>query len=117
MKLCLAQKVAFCNLLRHNRDMSTSETLPPISVKLSGELVRLAKTYASVQDRSVPKQIEYWAKIGRIAMDNPDLPLSFIEGALEGMAQLDHGDTDSFEFQHIKPKHAYRTVTQVQENL
>jgi ParD-like antitoxin of type II bacterial toxin-antitoxin system len=97
--------------------MDTIETLPPVSVKLPGELVRLARQYAALEERSVPKQIEYWAKIGRIAKENPDLPLSFIEGALEGMQQLDNKDVESFEFQHIKPKHAYRTLGQVQENL
>lgn len=111
------KKVAFCHLLRHNGDMNTTETLPPVSVKLSGDLVRLAKDYAALEERSVPKQIEYWAKIGRIAKDNPDLPLSFIEGALEGMQQLDQGEVEPFEFQHIKPRHAYHTLTEVQEGL
>jgi len=27
-------------------------------------------------------QVEYWAKIGRIAEDNPDLPFSFIREIL-----------------------------------
>ena len=97
--------------------MDTLEPLPPVSVKLSGELVRLAKDYAALEERSVPKQIEYWAKIGRIAKDNPDLPLSFIEGVLEGMQQIDRGEIETFEFQHIKPKHAYRTLAKVQENV
>ena len=48
------------------------------SVKLSGELIALAKATAKAEERSVPKQIEYWAKIGRQALDNPDLPISFI---------------------------------------
>ncbi|MES2307696.1 MAG: hypothetical protein V4507_02450 [Verrucomicrobiota bacterium] len=41
------------------------------TVKLSDELVSSAKRSGSVAKRSVPAQIEYWAKLGRIA--EPDL--------------------------------------------
>lgn len=44
-----------------------------ITVNLDADLVKLAKTYSAVNHRSIPKQIEYWAKIGRIAEENPDL--------------------------------------------
>ena len=30
----------------------------------------------------VPKQIEHWVKIGRIAEENPDLPYNFIKDIL-----------------------------------
>lgn len=52
------------------------------TVKLSDELVREAKRYAAVYSRSVPKQIEYWSRIGKIAEDNPDLPYDFIKDIL-----------------------------------
>lgn len=44
-----------------------------VNVKLSEYLVDSAKLYASIEHRSVPKQIEYWSRIGKIAADNPDL--------------------------------------------
>ena len=53
-----------------------------VNVKLSKDLVTQAKRYAQIQHRSVPKQIEYWSKIGRIAEENPDLPFSMIRDIL-----------------------------------
>ncbi len=60
-----------------------------ISVKLSDELIEKAKRYAAVQSRSIPKQIEHWARIGRIAEENPDLPYEFIEELLLAMEEED----------------------------
>jgi hypothetical protein len=37
-----------------------------------------AGKYASVYTRSVSMQIEHWARIGKIAEENPDLPYAFI---------------------------------------
>jgi len=53
-----------------------------INVKLSKNLVEQAKVFASVEHRSVPKQIEYWSQIGKIAQENPDLPFSLIRQIL-----------------------------------
>ncbi|EXJ16289.1 TA system antitoxin ParD family protein [Imhoffiella purpurea] len=53
-----------------------------VNVKLPEELVNQAKHYARVEHRSVPKQIEYWSQIGKIAAENPDLPFSVIREIL-----------------------------------
>ena len=53
-----------------------------INVKLPEMLVDQARRYGQVQHRSVPKQIEYWSKIGKIAEENPDLPFSMIREIL-----------------------------------
>ncbi|AKH37566.1 MULTISPECIES: TA system antitoxin ParD family protein [Nitrosomonas] len=53
-----------------------------VNVKLSENLVAQAKRYAQIQHRSVPKQIEYWSQIGKIAEENPDLPFSMIRDIL-----------------------------------
>ena len=53
-----------------------------VNVKLSEYLVDSAKLYASIEHRSVPKQIEYWSRIGKIAADNPDLSFSLIRDIL-----------------------------------
>tara|TARA_Y100000031_G_scaffold145703_1_gene178596 strand:+ start:1641 stop:1853 length:213 start_codon:yes stop_codon:yes gene_type:complete len=55
------------------------------TINLSDELINEAKKYANVYSRSTPKQIEYWAKIGKIAEENPDLPYEFIKGVLLSM--------------------------------
>ena len=44
-----------------------------VNVKLSENLVEQARRHAQRQHRSVPKQIEYWSRIGKIAEENPDL--------------------------------------------
>ena len=53
-----------------------------VNVKLSENLVEQAKRYATIQHRSLPKQIEYWSKIGKIAEENPDLPFAVIREIL-----------------------------------
>ena len=53
-----------------------------VNVKLSEMLVDQARRYASIDHRSVPKQIEYWSRIGKIAEENPDLPFSMIREIL-----------------------------------
>jgi hypothetical protein len=53
-----------------------------INVKLSEHLVAKARYCAQMQNRSLSEQIEYWALIGRIAEENPDLPFSMIRDIL-----------------------------------
>jgi len=57
------------------------------AVRLSEAMVTQAKTYSKAMNRSVAKQIEYWAKIGKIAEENPDLPYSFIKEVLLGQQE------------------------------
>ena len=68
------------------------------AVKISEELLNEARLYAKVQHRSVAKQIEYWAKIGKIAEDNPDLPLSFILDIFRGREEIKQGLTTPYVF-------------------
>ena len=53
-----------------------------VNVKLSEGLIEQARNYGRVQHRSVPKQIEYWFQIGKIAEENPDLPFAMIRDIL-----------------------------------
>lgn len=53
-----------------------------VNVKLSEGLVDQARRHAQIQHRSVPKQIEYWSKIGKIAEENPDMPFAMIRDIL-----------------------------------
>ncbi len=53
-----------------------------INVKLPEALVESARRYGTVEHRSVPKQIEYWSQIGKIAAENPDLSFSVIRDIL-----------------------------------
>ncbi|MHA1540792.1 MAG: TA system antitoxin ParD family protein [Alphaproteobacteria bacterium] len=68
------------------------------AVKLSEMLLTNAGKYANIFSRSIPKQIEHWAKIGKIAEDNPNLSYEFIKEALIAKEEIHKGDVFSFEF-------------------
>jgi hypothetical protein len=61
------------------------------SIRLDADFVDDVKVHADAQSRSVPKQIEYWAKIGRIAEDNPDMPFALINEVLLAKSEIDNG--------------------------
>lgn len=50
-----------------------------ISIRINEEIYNDAKKTARVEHRSISNQIEYWAMIGKCALDNPDLPIEFIK--------------------------------------
>ncbi len=52
------------------------------SVKLDDDLYQIAKSYAKAEHRTISSQVAYWAEIGKIALDNPDLPAGFIKDIL-----------------------------------
>ena len=68
------------------------------ALKLSDDIVNDAKRYGEVYSRSATKQIEYWAGIGKIAEENPDLPYAFIKDILLAQAELRDGETVPYEF-------------------
>jgi len=61
------------------------------SVRLDDEFVQDAQVHAKAEMRSTPKQIEHWARIGKIAEDNPDLSYQFIKEALLAMTEIESG--------------------------
>jgi len=70
----------------------------PQAIKLSDQLIEDAKINGKAQQRSAPKQIEYWARMGKIADENPDLPLSFIKGTLTGIEEIKAGEVSEYQF-------------------
>lgn len=56
-----------------------------------------AKKTAPAEHRSIPNQIEYWAMIGKCALENPDLPTDFIKELLISKLQ-DKSLADPFAF-------------------
>ena len=70
----------------------------PMSVKLSDDLVKQARQYGDVYQRSIAKQIEYWSRIGKISEENPDLPYSFIKDILLAKQEAESGDVTPYEF-------------------
>jgi hypothetical protein len=61
------------------------------SVRLNDGFVTQAKVHAEAENRSLPKQIEYWAKIGQIMIDNPDLPYEFVHESLLATEEVKQG--------------------------
>ena len=62
----------------------------PVSVRFGkGEepMVRVLRARAKAGKRSLSEQIKYYAHLGMVAKDNPDLPMAFIEGVLEGLEE------------------------------
>jgi hypothetical protein len=57
-----------------------------------------AKHHASLNSRSVPKQIEYWSRIGKIAEANPDLPYDFIKSILISKQEAEDGELAEYSF-------------------
>ena len=56
------------------------------AVKLSESIVSDAKIVSKALNRSIAGQIEYWAKIGKIAEENPDLTYKSIKDILMDQA-------------------------------
>jgi hypothetical protein len=70
-------------------DMST------LSVRIDENLVNAARIAAKAEFRTVQGQVEYWAKVGRAALDNPDLPVSFVAESLMSLGEP-HEDSQPF---------------------
>ena len=62
--------------------MSTST-----SIRIDQTLYDQARCEAVSEHRTIAGQIEYWAKVGRAALDNPDLPVSFVAESLASLAE------------------------------
>ena len=62
-------------------------TIETISVRIARDLYDQARSDAVGEHRTIPGQIEYWARVGRAALDNPDLPVGFIVEALASLSE------------------------------
>lgn len=69
-----------------------------ISVAISDPLAQAAIVQAKLYNRSIDNQIDYWAKIGKIAEENPDLSFEFIKAVLEARQEALTGQTEPYLF-------------------
>ncbi len=58
-----------------------------IPVRIDEHLYNLARDEARIEHRTIAGQIEFWAKVGRAALDNPDLPVSFVAKSLAALSE------------------------------
>ncbi|GAO36666.1 hypothetical protein SCT_2076 [Sulfuricella sp. T08] len=49
-----------------------------LPVRIDEALYEHARDVAKAEHRTIAGQIEFWATVGRTALDNPDLPTDFI---------------------------------------
>jgi len=68
------------------------------SIRLNLDLVEKATIMANALNRTPPKQIEHWAKIGEIMEDNPDLPYEFVKKAIIAKAEKEAGKLEDYNF-------------------
>ena len=68
------------------------------AVRISEKLVYEAKKYGRIDHRSLAGQIEHWARMGKCAEENPDLPYSLIKEILIGLDEMDQGEKTEYKF-------------------
>ena len=86
----------YCVILRHTKNVGGY--IMTTAVRVSGELVKDAKIYSKIDNRSITGQIEHWARIGKCAEENPDLTYSLIKEIFIGIAELDQNDSSEYKF-------------------
>ena len=67
------------------------------SIKLSDELIAAATATGKALHRSTPRQIEYWAQIGKIAEENPELLLGLVQNTLVSQEDASVGDVTEYD--------------------
>jgi hypothetical protein len=70
----------------------------PTAINLSALLIEEAKPFAQAMHRSVAEQIEYWARLGKVAEENPDLPIRMLQDMLVSMEEVKAGNLSTYQF-------------------
>lgn len=68
------------------------------TVKLSKNIMSEAKIISKALNRSLAGQIEHWAKIGKLAEENPDLTYEFIKNILIAQQEALAQDLEEYTF-------------------
>lgn len=69
-----------------------------VPIRIDETIYNEAKKTAMAEHRSIPHQIEFWAMIGKCALDNPDLPIEFVKEILISKRQ-DRSLAEPFKFE------------------
>lgn len=69
-----------------------------VPIRIDENIYNDAKKVARAECRSIPNQIEFWARIGKCALDNPELPIEFVRDLLISKNQ-DCSLAERFEFE------------------
>ena len=68
------------------------------AIKLSDLLIEDAKPYAQAMHRSISQQIEHWARLGKVAEENPDLPVPMLLDLLASYEEVKAGKLILYQF-------------------
>ena len=63
------------------------ESVMGMPVRIDSDLYDQAKSHANAERRTIAGQIEFWALIGKAALDNPDLPIDFVRDLMVAKAE------------------------------
>ena len=74
------------------------ENIMTTTIRISDEIVHDAAIFGKVYNRSVPKQIEFWSRIGKIAEENSDMSYNEIREILFALEEKRQGLVEEFEF-------------------
>ena len=66
-------------------------------VRINAEIYDAAKKTAQAEYRTIAGQIEFWAKVGKCALENPDLPIDFVKDIVISQNQ-DRSLAEPFSF-------------------
>jgi len=69
-----------------------------IAINVSEQLVEEAKPFAQAMHRSVAQQIEYWARLGKVAEENPDLSINILQDMLVSIEEVKAGNLNRYQF-------------------
>lgn len=59
-----------------------------VAIRITSEtLVKQARAHAAAEARTLGRQIEFWAELGRMALENPDIPVEALRGMMIGREQ------------------------------
>lgn len=70
------------NVLQLSHKVASVGKIMGVPIRINEEIYQQAKMVAAAECRSIPGQIEFWAKLGKCALDNPDLPIEFVKEIL-----------------------------------
>ena len=56
-------------------------------VRIDDGLYEQAKNASKGECRTIAGQLEFWAKVGKAALDNPDLPIEFVRDVMIARAE------------------------------
>ena len=67
-------------------------------IQLSELLIEEAKPYAQAMHWSVAEQIEYWARLGKVAEENPDWPILMLQDIIFSIEEAKASNLSAYQF-------------------